>query len=229
MGAANAEMKLQAEGNCGRGSEMAHNDNTEKSSMAPAPTMNLTKTLNDTEKISMEMQEMTRRYLRILHCRPREYIFLPVAGWPEWPEQPPTEVPVAGWPEWPAEAMGWPARPTSEETTADVTQHTTDEGRMPSQVEIEEFLEYMAPDSMPKKPLLPPPGLWRHGSTPMGLAKDRKVITTSNRFEVFSSAPRQKFAKSDSSGHAKSQFKETAEKLAPNVDAPTRDGLSRMR
>ena len=38
------------------------------------------------EKISMEMQVMTERYLYILHNRPKEFVFLPVAAWPQWPQ-----------------------------------------------------------------------------------------------------------------------------------------------
>ena len=56
----------------------------EESSMASAPEMTLKTTL--TEKISMEMRQLTERYLHILHHRPKEFVFLPVAGWPQWPQ-----------------------------------------------------------------------------------------------------------------------------------------------
>ena len=56
----------------------------EESSMALVPEMTPKTTL--TEKISMEMRQLTERYLYILHNRPKEFVFLPVAGWPQWPQ-----------------------------------------------------------------------------------------------------------------------------------------------
>ena len=56
----------------------------EESSMALAPEMTPQTTL--IEKISMEMRQLTERYLYILHNRPKEFVFLPVAGWPQWPQ-----------------------------------------------------------------------------------------------------------------------------------------------
>ena len=172
-GVANAPQTVRSWGSpCGE----AHND-TEKSSMAPAPTMTLTKTLSDTEKISMEMQEMTRRYLHILHCRPREYIFLPVAGWPEWPEWPPPEVPVAAG----RRIHFEPAEEVPDVAACQVHQETAeDEEKLPEQ-ESAEYDKFMA---------APQGGTGRrvHHRAPPGLH-------LKNSFKALAEEPRQRFVK----------------------------------
>ena len=83
------------------------------------------------------IKTLTERYVKALACRPKEYIVVPVAGWPEWPTE--------------AEAMSWASATTMEEANVYFTK-----AREVQQNDIAELLTYLKPSGEVKLPLEQP-------------------------------------------------------------------------
>ena len=178
---------LEAEGEFGCKVQKARKE-TENTATAVASRMSDPR--NDTEKNSITIDSLINKFVGILAHRPKEFVVIPVAGWPVWDDD---------WPRWPdeCEAAAWQGGCVTEPSWQKVDNKVNfDKKKADTDVareDIDELLTLINTKEPSPKSGRDTPWKTAHGSAKRKSDYTSKPIKTDNKYQVLQEVPIQRF------------------------------------